>query len=184
MAFIFSDGLGTGRTAGISPGNRLMTAAETNLSGHFVSRDEGLAFNTVGVDSSSEADDHVFYFQNTSPTRDFFVDLMRFQAVNAALWKVFVATGTAAGGSELTPTSLNLSSGAVAEATARGSGAITGVTAGSLIAVARNAAAAAVDVPFDDVLILGTNDAFVVEYDTGTTGASEVLMRGYYKLRE
>jgi hypothetical protein len=75
---------------------------------------------------------------------------------------------------------LNLKSGVAASATVRGDGSITGLTSSNVIAAKRTSANSDGDIPFDDVLILGTNNAIAVEYDTGTTGIAEVLMRGFF----
>lgn len=182
MALQIEDGLGSGRVSGVSPQHRLMTAAETNVTAHFVSKETGRAFNWNSIDGAAAANDIIFYLLNTSATRNLFVDVMRVGAANAALWKVTIVTGTAAGSSAITGTNLNLGSGIQAEATSRGSGAITGLTAGTTIATARNAAGASTDIPFDDVLIIPPNVAIGVEYDTGTGGLAEVLVRGYYRV--
>jgi len=184
MALKIESGLGDGRVAGVSPENRLMVAASTNIKGHFISRDDNLAVNPVSHDATAAAGTHVFYFKNDSATRDFFVDLMRVGGVASILWKVWSVTGTAADGSALTPVNLNLKSGATAEATARGGDAITGLTQVDEIATVRSAANANTDIPFDDMLILGQGDAIAVEADAvSSTDVAEVLMRGYYEVR-
>jgi len=180
MAVTIVDGLGRGKSAGVSNTRRLLTNAQTNLTAHFVSANEGLAFNVVSIDPSADAADYIFYFKNTSTTHLCFIDLMRCQAVNAALWKVTDVTGTATG-TTITPRNMNRTSGVTAEATALGNAAVGGLTAGHVLAVARSPAATSVSIPFDDVLILGTNNAIAVEYDTGTTGLAEVLMRCYFQ---
>lgn len=170
-------------TLNFSDKQRARVDSLTNLMGHYVSKDDGLAFNIISHDASAAAGTFILYFKNTSPTRDFFIDLIRVGGVETALWRVWSVTGTAAGGNALTPTNLNLKSGISAEATARGDDAITGLTTVAEIATVRTAATNNTNIPFDDVLILGTNDAIAVEYDTGTTGIAEVLMRGFYLTR-
>ena len=184
MSFTIEDGYrGTRQRMGVMDSGRAMVDAETNLTPHFVSLDDGLAFNAVSIDAAAAAGDYILYFQNTSSSRLFFVDIIRVAAANNALWKVAEVTGTASGSSALTPFNMNLTSGSAAEATARGSGAVSGLTESSVIATVRSLANANAEIPFDDILILGENDAIAVEYDTGTGGAAEVLMRGYFRAK-
>ena len=178
------DGKGRGYKAGVSSKNRLLGSVESNLTGHFVSVEDGLAFNINSIDSSADAGDYICDLKNTSKTNVLFIDLVRVSAANAALFKIFEVTGTAAGSSAITPKNLNLSSGKSAEATARGDGAITGLTADGIIANVRTSAGTSAAVPFDDILTLGTDDAIAIEYDTGTTGAAEVLIRCFYQAIE
>ena len=175
------EGSGEQTSANFSSERRLRVDSLSNVEGHHVSDTQGLAFNWVSVDSAAAANDYIIYLQNTSTTRNLYIDIVRVSSANAALWKVWEVTGTAAGSSELTGKNLNLSVGILAEATSRGDGAISGLTtSGSIIASARTVAASSTDIPFDDILILGAEDAIAVEYDTGTGGAAEVLIRGYY----
>lgn len=167
----------------VNSDGQLSTNAETNLTGHYISLMDQRAFNTISIDPAAAANDYIFYFKNTSATRLFFVDLIRCEAVEAVRWKIATVTGTA-GGTTITPQNLNLSSGITAEADAYGNAAVTGLTEANVIAVGRSQATGHIDIPFDDILILGQGDAIAVEYDTGTGGIAEVLMRGYYKDRE
>lgn len=181
MGLKIEDGKGSGISAEVNSKNRLKVDSDTQLTSATVSDEAGLCFNAVSVDSSAAAGEYILYFKNTSTSKKFYVDLIRVGTVNAALFKIATVTGTAAGSSALTPVNLNLTSGKEAEATCRGDGAITGLTEDSVIAVTRVSAATSSNIPFDDTLILGPNDAIAVEYDTGTTGAAEVLLRGYYQ---
>ena len=174
----------------VNADGRALVDAETNLTGHFIPVRDGLAFNWSNViTTGGVAGNNVFYLKNDSTTRNLFIDLMRVSGVNAIRWLVHSATGTAAGGDAVTGTNLNRASGIATTnlSTARGSGgtgALSGITRGDQIAVTRNAAGAAGEIPFNGILILGTDDAIVVEYDAGTSGEAEVLVRGYYKDQE
>ena len=165
-----------------SQDQRAKVDAETNLSAHFISLRDGLAFNIYSEDDDAAAGDFVCYIKNTSKTRNFFVDIVRFSSENAATVKVHEVTGTASGTS-LTPFNMNLQSGVSAELTAFGNAAVSGLTSSAVFAADRVAANTGSIIPFDDILILGTDDAIAVEYDTGTTGDCEVLIRGYFKTR-
>lgn len=168
-----------GQLAEVTDESRLKVDAEVGSFGRFSSL-AGNAYTANSLDASALAGTHIFYFKNTSQTRAFSLDLMWFSGVQSALWKVWSVTGTAAAGSAITPTNLNLKSGNVAEATSRGNDAITGLTEMDFISVRRTAANSGVTINYDGQLILGLNDAIAVEYDTGTTGIAEVFMRGHY----
>jgi hypothetical protein len=180
MALQIDDGKGRGNVAGVTKGNRILVAAETASTAHFVSEIGGRAFSVISHDAGADAGDKILYFKNTDPDRDFFVDAIQVGAVQSVLWKVHVATGTASGGSTVTPTNLNLKSSVSASATVLGTSAIT-VTLGAQLATTRTAATHTAEISFDDILILGTGDAIAVEYDTGTTGIAEVYLRGYFQ---
>ncbi len=173
MAFIITDGQ-SGRTATVSVENRLNNSSKSNPRTFYVSRDDGLTFTLASVDSSAAAGDLIAYLKNDSTTRNVYIKEIQVSALNAALWKVFEVTGTAAGSSAITPSNINLASGQTADATARGDGALTGLTTADLIRSTRTTAGDAMNIVFDDALILGPSDAIAVEYDTGTTGAAEV----------
>lgn len=160
---------------------RLWVDAETNLTSAFQA-ESGLTFNVISHDATAAAGTHPFYFKNDSTTHLFYVDLMRVGGVASILWKLWEVTGTAAGGSALTPANMNLTSGVVASATARGDDAVTGLTQVTELATVRSAANNNTDIPFDDTLILGNGDAIAMEADAvGSTDVAEVLLRGYFK---
>ena len=119
MGFYIDDGKGRGNVAKVSGDQRLAVESQTGLRGYYVSRDAGLAFTVNSHDATAAASTHPFYLQNTSSTRLLFVDILRVGGVASILWKVWFVTGTAAGGSALTPTNLNSTSGNSAEATSR-----------------------------------------------------------------
>ena len=161
---------------------RARVDALSNLTSAHVSRDDGLTFNLISHDATAAAGTHICYLKNTSTTRDLYIDLLRVGNAETALWKVWSVTGTAAGGSALTPTNLDLKRGISAEVTARGNDAITGLTQVSEIATVRCPSNDSRDIPLDDTLILGTDNAIAVEIDTddGTPSIAEVLIRFYF----
>lgn len=172
---------GASRNVHVSPDNRLMVASKSNVRGFFVSRDDNRLFNAVFEDASAAAGNYVAYLQNTSSSRLLFIDLMRLGAAENAIFKVVTATGTATGGNAVTPVNMNRQSGITAEVTALADN-VGGFTAGTaLISKDRILADTDKDVPFDDVLILGPDDAVAVEYDTGTTGEASVLIRFFFE---
>ena len=148
MTIQLTDGLGRGNVQAVNKHHKGSVLAETNLTAHFVSVRDGLAFNWISEDDDAAAGDFIFYLQNDDTDRDLFVGSGKTQASGY---------------------------------TARGDGAITGLTAkGSMIATVRVPAGDSRDIPFDDVLILPVGTAIAMEYDTGTTGDAEVLLRGFF----
>lgn len=181
MGIIFEDGEGSGKLAGVTIDNRIKAESKSNVRGYYVSRDDERAFNAVFEDASAAAGDYVAYLKNTSTTRNLYVDLVRVDAANAVKWKVVSATGAATGGNTVTPVNMNRSSGITASVDARADN-VGGFTAGSnLIATIRNAANSSATIPFDDVLVLGQNDAIAIEYDSGTTGDASITIRFYFE---
>lgn len=181
MAIQIDDGKGRGFVASVSDDNRLNISAKTNPRIYYVSRDKGLAFMLTSVDADAVAGDYILYLKNTSATRQLFVKRIATGAANAALWKSWVVTGTAAGSSLLVPTNINLTSGKTADATCRGNGAVSGLTTGGLLDVHRTGAGEHDHSLWEDALILGTGDAIAVEYDTGTTGLAEVSIEFHFE---
>lgn len=174
------EGAGGGELVEVT-NKRLDVNSKTTRRSFFISRDDGQVFNLNSHDASAAAGTHIVYWQNTSPTRNLVIDLVRMGGVETALWKVWFVTGTAAGGSLLTPTNMNGASANAAEGITRGDGEVTGLTQVAEIANIRSPANESMTVPFDATLIIRQNNAIAVEYDTGTTGIAEVLIRGFYE---
>ena len=175
MAFFnLIDGGGTGRLATVSAFFRLNVSAKTNPRIFYSSRDEGKAFNSISTAASIVAGEYIWYIKNTSTTDNLYVKHIEFHSENAAVWKVWEVTGTAAGGSEIISSNLNLGSPNVAEATSRGDGSVTGLTTVKQIGTHRNGANGEGEMAYDNALLLAPNSAIAIEYDSGTTGAAEI----------
>lgn len=181
MGLMIEDGKGKGFIAGVSKDNRLETSSKSSIRSFYISRDDGQVFNLNSHDASAAAGTLIAYWKNTSTTRKLVIDLLRVGAIEAALWKVWFVTGIASGSSLLIPTNMNSTSSNIADAVARGNGAIADLTLGVQIANVRTPATESFDIPFSNTLIIGQGDAIAVEYDTGTTGIAEVLIRGFYE---
>ena len=175
------DGKGRGPEASVSEDHRLNVSAKTNPRLFYVSRDDELAFNVVSIYATAAAGNIIMYLKNTSSTKQIFIKQVHGYSDNNVLWKVWAVAGDATGGSELTPTNLNLGSGREAEAEARGDGSVTDITTGGIIDVFRSQAYGHGFVILEDAVILGPNDAIAVEYDTGTTGNAEIAILMHYE---
>ena len=169
------DGKGKNGDASVSAAQRLNVSAKTRARLFYISRDDELAFNAIMPSFSAAAGDYVFYLKNTSSTKNLYLHSLEYHSLQAVHWKVFQVTGTAAGGTVITPSNLNLGSGRTPETTCMGGGAtITGLTIGVQIGTHRTQAAGESEMNWGEGLILAPNSAIAVEYDTGTTGLCEI----------
>jgi len=169
------DGKGKNGDASVSSVQRLNVSAKTRDRLFYISRDDQQAFNAVMPSFSAAAGEYVFYLKNTSSSKNLMLHTIEYHSVQAVHWKVFQVTGTAAAGTVITPTNLNLGSGRTAEATCMGGGAtITGLTIGNQIGTHRTQATGEAGMDWGEGLILAPNTAIVLEYDTGTTGLCEI----------
>jgi len=161
--------------------NRLDTSARTAGRGYYNSRDDAQTYSIVFDAQSAAAGDFVFYFKNTSTTgKIWIIDGVGLNSVENSRMKMHIVSGTAAGGTTLTPLNLNRSSGNAATATAM-EGAITGLTSTGLVDFAYVAAAGHEEFRLEDRLRLGQNDAIAIEYDEGTTGDVSGVMFGFFE---
>lgn len=181
MGFTIDDGKGSGRSASVSSVQRLNVSAKTNPRIFYISRDDGLSFTLVSIDAASAANDYICYLKNTDTTRILLVKRITISSDVDIRYKISSVTGTAAGSSELTPVNLNLSSGNVADATARGNGAITGLTEQAVISASRVAANDDHTTELEDALILGNGDAIAIEHDVGAAAVIEVNIEFHYE---
>jgi len=126
---------------------------------------------TVISEDAAQANEETIYLQNTSSTKNLIIDDIIICGDTSGLWRVKFVTGTAAGGSALTAVNLNKTSSNSADVTARGDGAVTGLTDDGDIAMVRVVAETTVEIKLDEALILGQNDAIAVECETTQTAA-------------
>jgi hypothetical protein len=169
------DGKGKNGDMSVSVAQRGNVSAKTKNRMFYVSRDDGLAFNAIMPSFSAAAGNYVFYIKNTSSTRNLMMNHIELHSLEAAAWKFWQVTGTAAGGTVITPKNLNLGSGLPAEVACMGGGAtLTGLTLGDQIGTHRTEATSEAAMNWGGALILSPNTAIMIEYDAGTTGLVEV----------
>jgi hypothetical protein len=180
MGLLIEDGKGRGYISSVSESNRLNVSAKSNPRAYYISRDDGLAFTLNSVDADADAGDIICYLKNTSATRNMYIGQIHFAGANAVLWKTWVVSGVA-GGTSITASNLNLTSGKSAEATAFGNNPVTGLALDVLLDTIRSSVGSHGDEHWEDVLVLGPNNAIAIEYDTGTTGPAEVSIEFHYE---
>ena len=169
------DGKGKNGDMSVSASQRGNVSAKTRDRLFYVSRDDELSFNAVMPTFNGAAGNYVYYIKNTSSDKNMFIHTIEYHSVEAVHWKVWQVTGTAAAGTAITATNLNLGSGRIAEATIMGGGStITGLTLGNQVGTHRTQATGEAGMDWGEGLILAPNTAIMVEYDTGTTGLCEI----------
>ena len=170
--------VGTGvtpHTAEVNATGEVLVRADSNPSTYFDSLREQRTFNAVMPSFSASNGEYVLYVKNTHPTLLLHIESIEYHSVEAAHWKVWHVTGTAAGATIITPSLLNLDGNRIADATVMGgAAAITGLTTVAQIGTHRTTALSEAGMNFGDALFLGNSQAIAVEYDTGTTGLCEI----------
>jgi hypothetical protein len=170
-------GTGNGKWAAVNDKNRLDVAAATFTESHLKAV-EGETFIWTTSFSASTGNE-ILYIKNTSKVSFLVLECFHVGGVNAGLFEMYEVSGTAAGTS-LTPKNTNLGDAGAADAVSFGEAAVTGLTLGDRIALARTPANSAREVNLNDVVILGLNDAVAIQY-TGSTGIVDALVIGYYE---
>lgn len=170
-------GTGNGKFAAVNEKNRLDVSAATFSESHLKAV-EGDTY-IWSTSWSASTGNEIIYIKNTSKTKFLVIESMHVGGVNTGLFELYEVSGTAAG-TALTGKNTNLGSAAVADATAFGEAAVTGLTLGDRIALVRTPANTTHEVDLHDVVILGLNDAVAIQY-TGSTGVVDAFVIGYYE---
>ena len=164
--------------------NRLNTTSRVDGRVYYNSRDKGRAFTLVFDHQTAAAGEFSVYWKNTSNTRKLVIAHAGANSVEASRVKLHFVTGTAAGGSTITPVNLNRESSNAAEATCRqgaAGDAITGLTSAGVIDFEWVEATGHAEFRVDDAIRLGEGDAIAIEYDEGTSGDFGGVIFAYYE---
>jgi hypothetical protein len=183
MGLQIESGSGNGKLAKVNDDNFLITRSVIEKHAAQVSYDEGLAFTWTADDAAPSAGEYTLYLKNDSTTKKLVIDMLIFNSTdNDVVWKLHQVTGTAAGASVVTGTNLNLSSGQVADATARGgAGGVTGLTSSKVLGISFGGPGMTpIRVDLDGTVVLGQNNAIALEYDAGTGGRAAVTIGAHY----
>ena len=173
------DGAGSGKEAKVNAKNRLDVTSATLSQRALTSVADGLTF-TWTTSFSAATGNEVIYIKNTSKDKLLFIDKVTMNSVNACLFELFQVTGTASG-TPITGKNTNLTSSNVAAVESFGEAAVTGLTLGDRIDLARLGANGRTDMNLEDILILGFNSAVALEY-TGSTGLVDIIVTGYFEI--
>ncbi len=172
------DGGGKNGSATISNTQRLNVSARAASRQYYESRDTGQVYTVISVDATAVANEETVYVQNTSTSKDMIIEKITISTDTASQWRVKFVTGTAAGGSVLTPVNLNKASSNAAAATCRGDGAVTGLTDDGDITLVRIEANTHDEIKFNEALRLGQDDAVAVECETNS--AVEIVVSFHF----
>ena len=152
---------------------RANVSSRSNSRVYYNSRDERQTYAVPYDHESAAAGEFSVYLENTSSTKEMVISRASFNSVEFARVKLWFVTGTAAGGTLITPTNLNKGSSNDADALVRQAAAgdaITGLTTQGLIDHEFVSATGHGEFSINDTVRLGQNDAIVIEYDEGVTG--------------
>jgi len=169
------DGGGKNGFSTVSNNQRLDTSSRSASREYYESRDEGQVYSVISVDATAVANEETIYIQNTSTVKDMIIDQIIISTDTDSLWRVKFVTGTATGGSVLTPTNLNKASSNTALANVRGDGDIGSITDDGDIILVRVGANSHDELTFSEALRLGQDDAIAVECETNAAVEISVI---------
>jgi len=152
---------------------RANVSSRSDSRAYYNARDIKQRYSIVFDHQSAVATEKSLYIENTSSTKELVLSSIGINTVENARIKMWFVSGTAAGGSVLTPTNSNKGSSNDADAIVRqgdSGDAITGLTTISAIDFAAVAANGHEEFRLGDTIRLGQNDAICLEYVEGTTG--------------
>mgnify|MGYP004455714351 CR=1 FL=1 len=150
---------------------RLNVSSRSDGRAYYNSRDRGKTYTVVYDHQSAAAGEFSLYIKNTSSVDNLVVMSCGLNAAENARIKLHRVTGTAAGGSELTPVNTSSTLSAAADVRQGEAGdAITGLTSSGLHDFAGVQANGHEEFRLRDVIRLKQNEALAIEYDEGTTG--------------
>jgi len=184
MGLILEDGLGSGRSVGVTSENQLNTVSESHELQHHVSLKNERAFQVISVDTGITAKTQtILHIKNDDSTRLLIVSFIRMQAITNTASKPVVGEyfemgfgrTVSSGGTAATPVNMNASSGNTASVTATG---IDPTMAGTFTAIDRwyNEGNGMIVYNKQGSLILGLNDTFEVRLLSAGTGEAYCRM--------
>lgn len=186
----FRDNNGGAKSQAGGSDERSDVSSRADSRGYYNSRDKGQAFSVAFDFQSAAAGEFGAYWKNVhGENLQLVISSIGVNSVEASRIKLHRVTGTAAGGTALTPVNENFPSANIAApegtttAMEGGSAAtgITGLTSIGLIDFAYVQATGHEELRLDDRVRLGAGDAIAIEYDEGTTGDFSGVMFGYYE---
>ncbi len=172
------DGGGKNGSVTVSNNQRLDVSARVASRQYYESRDTGQVYTVISIDATAVANEETMYVQNTSTSKDMVIEKVTISADVDHQWRIKFVTGTAAGGSLLTPVNLNKASSNTASAVCRGDGAVTGLTDDGDITIVRIGADDHDEIRFDEALRLGQDDAIAIECELNC--AAEIVVSFHF----
>ena len=133
MGLIIEDGVGTGKTVGVTEENRLKVSAVSYSSEHEVNHHDGQAYSLGSSLTPTGAGDCFLYIKNDSDTDMIITEFMLNAASDETITFKINDSGTPVGGTTITPVNRNAGSGNAADVTALNGVDITGLSGGSSV---------------------------------------------------
>lgn len=152
---------------------RFNTSSRSDSRAYYNSRDKMQTYTAVYDHQSAVAAEQSVYMKNTSESKTLVLTHAGLNAEENCRVRLCFVSGTAAGGSEVTPTNTNKSSSFTAAVEMRqgeSGDAITGLTSLGCVDFAAVPANGHTEFLLGDTIRLGQNDAVAIEYTQGTTG--------------
>ena len=170
MGFTIEDGTGLGFQTKVNSDNRLAIDAVQKSEEHFTNEDRGkvwtLPFENI---DPADADDIFFYFKNTSSTVHYNLTSIRIASSVVGQVKLLVVSGTASGGTDITPVNRNLGSSNVVTASVQTGSDITGLTDdGTLGFIQLDTVDRQFKLGFGSEIIITPNKAIVLIWEPAT----------------
>jgi len=164
----FDDILGFKSQARGSDG-RVNTSSRSDSRRYYNARDKGETYTLVFDDADAAVNDFIVYLKNTDTNKQqLVVSSVGINSTVSGTFKFHRVTGTASGGSTLTPCNTNFTSSNEANAVARGNGAIGDLTSSGVHDQLIVGTLGHEEFRFGDVIRLGQGDAIAIEFDRGT----------------
>jgi len=162
---------------------RLNVSSRADSRAYYNSRDEGQTFSLLWDDADAAAGDLVCVWKNLrTDGKHLVISSIGINASLVSTVSVVFVSGTAAGGSVLTPTNLNATSPNDApDGSARGNSALSGLTELAEIDHAAVGANGHEELRIDDRVRLGQNNSIAIKYETGSNGRCYGIIFGYYE---
>jgi len=181
MGFKLEDGLGSGRTAGVTTDNSLRVMATSLTIEHHANHYHGEAYNVLFEVTPTGADDCFFYLKNE---HDEDMTLEGIWIHNTASEYIDVKIsdiGTPSGGSDITPVNLNCGSGKSAIGIFQQGVNITGLSGGlNTHRIWHLGSAGMAIYNFDQDIIVSKNNVVTLYAQTGTSAISGLLVFNYH----
>lgn len=162
--------------------NRLDVSSRSDGRAYYNSRDNGQCYTVKFDHQSAVAGEVSLYLQNTSDSSTVVLSSVDVSSDNSSKVLVAFATGTAAGGVSDASANCSKESSKSAMANIRSASSgdpVTGLTEGGALMYSSCNTNKQHD--FKDVVRLGQNDAIMVKYDSGTTGALYGTLTFYFE---
>jgi hypothetical protein len=175
------DGSGSGREARVNIQNRLEVESISQSVEHRANL-EGKAWNLVVQRTPTAAGDYFFYFKNTG-TESYVLEGFTYRVASAESVQLWInKTGTAAGGTALTPVNVNGGSSRVISATIETGVDITGLANGEVADRIWMTNTATQAFNFEQDIFLPPGSTFSIEATTGGVQIDMVIV--IHELRE